>query len=598
MKHIMMAKKVGTTTNSNRDDEDCGASFSSDSNDESQAEAMAMLLGGLTLGDLSMEAWDNESESDHEDEDENDNPQEMQKAAATASDTTQTKVSLSSAMAGKDKPCPSYSAASDDDDAGQIMYARAYSSSREGRMERPPVQIVHSGSSVVKGNICVATRAIRRGETIFTERAAVAANVSSPRVRACPHCLRSLEPASSCTTPTPTSTSSNGNGNAHQASMGIPMPQLWPVPNLSDDLDSLEPVVPTNDNDDENAKTTGTGTLLFRDGQRRLFCAKCDTWFCNSYCLQALEEEMGISHCIVQEIQRGLASTNRLVDGDSPTTHEVQSPVILATRMFLRLRQHYHHTGALEGTFLDGLCGEAADVGPLELGVETRDAPTSAPRYSLQSFYNVLVKKLELTAKEQEILNLTVLERLTAIAARNSVGFRTKSPFKAYYAALLRNAGGWGSDKHQAYMEQLAKALGRQELDRNMDHEIEERVAPVVAGLFALTARINHDCVPNAEIQSQVFVDCHIDLVATRDIAVNEEITISYLGPVRPSTSTARRRRELRAKYLFDCCCSHCLQTAKRSGVLDQPMDDTKTVLVDKKESKVRFAEPLTQDIC
>ena len=59
-------------------------------------------------------------------------------------------------------------------------------------------------------------------------------------------------------------------------------------------------------------------------------------------------------------------------------------------------------------------------------------------------------------------------------------------------------------------------------------------------------------------------MDCYVDVVALRDIDVGEEITISYLNlsktAGRAATNGSRRRRELKARYLFDCECSKCME--------------------------------------
>ena len=145
-------------------------------------------------------------------------------------------------------------------------------------------------------------------------------------------------------------------------------------------------------------------------------------------------------------------------------------------------------------------------------------------------------------------------------AARNGFGILTQSPFKSYYAALLRSAGGRGSDKHEALKEQVARALGSEtgQLERGMDRKIEEVVAVEIAAIFPLTARINHACQPNAQVRSQEFVDCHMDLVALKDIEEGEEITISYILTRDGARHRRSRQRELEAKYLFTCDCALC----------------------------------------
>ena len=85
-----------------------------------------------------------------------------------------------------------------------------------------------------------------------------------------------------------------------------------------------------------------------------------------------------------------------------------------------------------------------------------------------------------------------------------------------------------------------------------------------IAALFSLTARINHSCDPCAELRGGEFIDCHVDLIAKRDICKGEEISISYINvgktAGRAATNRNKRRRELKARYLFDCDCNKCME--------------------------------------
>ncbi|EJC99899.1 SET domain-containing protein [Fomitiporia mediterranea MF3/22] len=65
---------------------------------------------------------------------------------------------------------------------------------------------------------------------------------------------------------------------------------------------------------------------------------------------------------------------------------------------------------------------------------------------------------------------------------------------------------------------------------------------------------VNHSCSPNTSQHSDSrTLIC--DLRAKRDIVPGEEITISYIDIVRPTTE---RKAELKIKYDFDCTCSVC----------------------------------------
>ena len=93
---------------------------------------------------------------------------------------------------------------------------------------------------------------------------------------------------------------------------------------------------------------------------------------------------------------------------------------------------------------------------------------------------------------------------------------------------------------------------------------IHSQCAVQIAALFTLTARINHSCDPCAELRGGEFIDCHVDLIAKRDIRRGEEISISYINlgrtAGRAATDRSKRRRELKARYLFDCDCAKCIE--------------------------------------
>ncbi|GKY99456.1 hypothetical protein MPSEU_000900100 [Mayamaea pseudoterrestris] len=239
---------------------------------------------------------------------------------------------------------------------------------------------------------------------------------------------------------------------------------------------------------------------------------------------------------------------------------QIADPVILLViRLFAYTLQLYRATNSLEGSMLQGLCGDANDVIALEIG----DFDPLSSTYSLHTLHASLVNAYTMVPSEVAVLSLDHLHKHASMAARNGVGLVTQSPFKTYYSDLLRSTGGRGSAQHDAVKTQVAYALGSADgvLQRGMDRLVDDKVAPHISALFLLTARINHECIsPNACIQSQVFCDAHMDLVATRDIQRGEELTISYIstGHGVGRKSTNQRRRELVSKYLFFCECAAC----------------------------------------
>jgi SET domain len=65
-------------------------------------------------------------------------------------------------------------------------------------------------------------------------------------------------------------------------------------------------------------------------------------------------------------------------------------------------------------------------------------------------------------------------------------------------------------------------------------------------------AMLNHSCNPNAAI---VFDENMLSVRSIRDITEGEQVTISYIDN---TFKRARRRRELREKYYFECHCKGC----------------------------------------
>jgi hypothetical protein len=73
--------------------------------------------------------------------------------------------------------------------------------------------------------------------------------------------------------------------------------------------------------------------------------------------------------------------------------------------------------------------------------------------------------------------------------------------------------------------------------------------------VFRNISRINHSCVPNSQGNFHVGMG-RFNVHATRDIAANEEVTVSYLpehGALRES-----RMEKLRVGYGFECGCRAC----------------------------------------
>lgn len=85
--------------------------------------------------------------------------------------------------------------------------------------------------------------------------------------------------------------------------------------------------------------------------------------------------------------------------------------------------------------------------------------------------------------------------------------------------------------------------------------------------IYVQISRVNHDCNPNAIIQADEDAQ---RVVAAMDIAVDDEISISYLGLFLYAERSARQKKLKMTKY-FDCQCQRCKQADDVAGLIPCP---------------------------
>ncbi|KAH8114088.1 hypothetical protein DFH11DRAFT_1595718 [Phellopilus nigrolimitatus] len=98
---------------------------------------------------------------------------------------------------------------------------------------------------------------------------------------------------------------------------------------------------------------------------------------------------------------------------------------------------------------------------------------------------------------------------------------------------------------------------------------------PTYAGICLEIARCNHSCGPNA-VWAFNSKNLHMELRASRDIAANEEITISYISKLQ---SRAKRRAELESAYGFICKCAYCAVPPSASKKSDELREKIRTTV-------------------
>ncbi|MBW0474507.1 hypothetical protein O181_014222 [Austropuccinia psidii MF-1] len=112
---------------------------------------------------------------------------------------------------------------------------------------------------------------------------------------------------------------------------------------------------------------------------------------------------------------------------------------------------------------------------------------------------------------------------------------------------------------HYFGLKSFLEFIGMTSLNREADH-----------GLYLLHSRFNHSCEPNAIVLKHPgSEDIHksapstIYVISRREIAKDEEITLSYVNPEMPLES---RRKKLFEDYLFSCFCSRCRRELKEEA--------------------------------
>jgi len=92
-------------------------------------------------------------------------------------------------------------------------------------------------------------------------------------------------------------------------------------------------------------------------------------------------------------------------------------------------------------------------------------------------------------------------------------------------------------------------------------------------GLYTLHSHLNHSCIPNISVRhlDQRTALSRITIIAKRDIAVGEELVITY---VDPSLGVRSRRSQLGAWGFGQCDCERCVEEDKEEKEGEDGEDD------------------------
>jgi SET and MYND domain-containing protein 5 len=160
------------------------------------------------------------------------------------------------------------------------------------------------------------------------------------------------------------------------------------------------------------------------------------------------------------------------------------------------------------------------------------------------------------------------LTRLFALVGTNSQGIGTSS-----FAEWVKNVTELDSldEKQKAEVDALIDTLYGA-----LENTVGQFLNNEGAGLYLQQSKINHSCNPNAEIRFP-FANNTLQVVATREIAAEEEITISYLDECQLNRSRHSRQKYLEENYLFSCECDKCQEEVEQPDETSEEEEEMET---------------------
>jgi hypothetical protein len=146
-------------------------------------------------------------------------------------------------------------------------------------------------------------------------------------------------------------------------------------------------------------------------------------------------------------------------------------------------------------------------------------------------------------------LSTYVTKELSVIRWNQALWYTLKY-VSSYLGSVVKGTEAWTRPKNHSIKEHVAllSIFRNNSFNLGSGLEISEAVFPRIS-------RINHSCVPNAQgnfHEGKGVFNVH----ATRDIGIDEEVTLSYL----PEFGALREKRveKLKEGYGFECGCTAC----------------------------------------
>uniref|UniRef100_F7DXQ8 Protein-lysine N-trimethyltransferase SMYD5 n=2 Tax=Xenopus tropicalis TaxID=8364 RepID=F7DXQ8_XENTR len=375
------------------------------------------------------------------------------------------------------------------------------------------IRFVSSG----KGKGLFATRAIRKGETIFQEKPLVSSQFqwnALYRYRACDHCLRSLETAEE--------NAQRLSGNAHVV---LPYPELCTV----------------------------------RNGLHQQ-CPRCQVTYCSAECLKAAADQYHRALCLGASRDNPAHPLNKLEEAWRNMHYPPETAsIMLMARMVGTIKQvqaqdkdWWMH---LFSQFCNKTANEEEEIVHKLLGDKFKGQLDQLRRLFTDALYEERVSRW---------FTPEGFRSLFALVGTNGQGIGTSSLSQWVHACDALELPPREREQLDSLIDQLYK---------DIEKVTGEFLNCEGSGLYLLQSCCNHSCVPNAEAS---FPDNNfiLHLTALEDIQPGEEICISYLDCCQRDRSRHSRQKILRENYLFVCSCPKCLAQADDPDITSEEEEE------------------------
>lgn len=166
----------------------------------------------------------------------------------------------------------------------------------------------------------------------------------------------------------------------------------------------------------------------------------------------------------------------------------------------------------------------------------------------------------------------------TLIGDEGMNGWLNLDGFTHFFALLGTNQQGIGCSSIAQWFSNLDETEKSDSLVEQLYAHLEEQAGQFLdcegVGLYKLQSKLNHSCLPNAEIRFDNG-DNVLAVRALKDINEGEEICISYISCCKLDKSRHSRQKYLMEQYLFVCDCLKCEAQADDPDESSSDEDDS-----------------------